>query len=308
MRPAWSVIWFTTLLGCAQGLVVALALAGLLPGGAAASVLRDGLLLAFALGAVALGCSFAHLGQPLRAWRAAAMWRTSWLSREVIAVPAFLALSLASALLLDRQGSWPGWLRALTLLAALLLWLCTGKVYAAIAFIREWATPLTPLNFALMGLASGHLLGAAWLALHHAPAAAWLQRLALLWSLLAWMARAGALARLRRLRRAGSTQGAIGAGSRAVRQVSRGFTAGSFNLEEFGLRASAVVLRRLRSLYMLGGFALPTLVLGAIAWSQPRAPWLLGLLIVQFLALLAERWDFFAQVDHPQNHYYAAAH
>jgi hypothetical protein len=32
------------------------------------------------------------------------------------------------------------------------------------------------------------------------------------------------------------------------------------------------------------------------------------LLIVQFLALLAERWDFFAQVDHPQNHYYAAAH
>ena len=308
MRPAWSVIWFTTLLGCAQGLVVALALAGLLPGGAAASVLRDGLLLAFALGAVALGCSFAHLGQPLRAWRAAAMWRTSWLSREVIAVPAFLALSLASALLLDRQGSWPGWLRALSLLAALLLWLCTGKVYAAIAFIREWATPLTPLNFALMGLASGHLLGAAWLALHHAPAAAWLQRLALLWSLLAWMARAGALARLRRLRRAGSTQGAIGAGSRAVRQVSRGFTAGSFNLEEFGLRASAVVLRRLRSLYMLGGFALPTLVLGAIAWSQPRAPWLLGLLIVQFLALLAERWDFFAQVDHPQNHYYAAAH
>ncbi len=307
MRPAWSVIWFTTLLGCAQGLVVALALAGLLPGGAAMPVLRDGLLLAFALGAVALGCSFAHLGQPLRAWRAAAMWRSSWLSREVIAVPAFLALSLASALLLDRQGSWPGWLRALSVLAALLLWLCTGKVYAAIAFIREWATPLTPLNFALMGLASGHLLGAAWLALHHAPAAAWLQRLALLWTLLAWMSRAGALARLRRLRRAGSTQGAIGAGSRPVRQVSRGFTAGSFNLEEFGLRASALLLRRLRSLYMLTGFALPTLVLGVVAWSQPRASWLLALLIVQFTALLGERWDFFAQVDHPQNHYYAAA-
>ncbi|WP_018913489.1 DmsC/YnfH family molybdoenzyme membrane anchor subunit [Thiomonas sp. FB-6] len=307
MRPAWSVIWFTTLLGCAQGLVVALVLAGVVPGGASVHALRDGLLLAFALGTVALGCSFAHLGQPRRAWRAAAMWRTSWLSREVLAVPAFLALTLASALLLDRNGAWPGWLRALTLLAALLLWLCTGKVYAAIAFIREWATPLTPLNFALMGLASGHLLGAAWLAWQQAPAAAWLQRLALLWSLLAWMSRAGALARLRRLRRAGSTQGAIGAGSRPVRQVSRGFTAGSSNLEEFGLHAGALLLRRLRSLYMLAGFALPTLVLGAIAWSRPQWPWLLPLLIVQFAALLGERWDFFAQVDHPQNHYYTAA-
>ncbi len=307
MRPAWSVIWFTTLLGCAQGLVVALALAGLLPGGAAVATLRDGLLMAFMLGAIALGCSFAHLGQPLRAWRAAAMWRSSWLSREVIAVPGFLALTLASALMLDRDGTWPVWLRALAVVAALLLWLCTGKVYAAIDFIREWATPLTPLNFALMGLASGHLLAAAWLAWRHAPAAAWMQRVALLWTLLAWMSRAGALARLRRLRRAGSPQGAIGAGARPVRQVSRGFTAGSFNLEEFGLHAGALLLRRLRSLYMLAGFALPTLVLAGIAWSQPRTPWLLGLLIVQFTALLGERWDFFAQVDHPQNHYYAAA-
>lgn len=308
MRPAWSVIWFTTLLGCAQGLVVALALSGLVPDGASVTALRDGLLLAFALGAVALGCSFAHLGQPLRGWRAAAMWRTSWLSREVIAVPTFLLLTLAGAFALERDAAWPVWLRALTLLAALGLWLCTGKVYAAIAFIREWATPLTPVNFALMGLASGHLLGAAWLALQHAPAAAWVQRLALLWSLLAWMARAGALARLRRLRRAGSTQGAIGAGTRAVRQVSRGFTAGSFNLQEFGLHASALLLRRLRSVYMVLGFALPTLALAGIAWSPPQAAWLGCLALLQFAALLGERWDFFAQVDHPQNHYYAAAH
>eukprot|EP01041_Mallomonas_annulata_P019565 gene19565-38970_t len=28
--------------------------------------------------------SFFHLGQKARAWRAAAMWRTSWMSREVI--------------------------------------------------------------------------------------------------------------------------------------------------------------------------------------------------------------------------------
>ncbi len=307
MRPAWSVIWFTTLLGCAQGLVVALALAGF---GAAlpAGLLRDALLLAFALGAVALACSFAHLGQPLRAWRGVAMWRTSWLSREVIAAPLFIALCLAGAVAVQRTGAWPAWLQGVSVLAALLLWLCTGKVYAAIDFIREWATPLTPLNFALMGLASGHLLAAALLAAQGAAAAALLGRLALLWTVLAWMSRALALARLRRLRRAGSTQSAIGAGARPVRQVSRGFTAGSFNLEEFGLRASALLLRRLRSLYMILGFALPAVVLAAVAWSSADATLLALLALLQFAALLGERWDFFAQVDHPQNHYYSAAH
>ena len=39
-----------------------------------------------------LVASFFHLGRPERAWRAAAMWRTSWLSREVIVLPAFMGL------------------------------------------------------------------------------------------------------------------------------------------------------------------------------------------------------------------------
>ncbi len=306
MRPAWSVIWFTTLLGCAQGMVVALALAGL-AGPLDPAALRDALFAAFALGAIALGCSFAHLGQPLRAWRAAAMWRTSWLSREVIAVSAFLALTAASALGVDRLGAWPAWLQGLSVLAALLLWLCTGKVYAAIGFIREWATPLTPLNFALMGLASGHLAAAALLAALHQPAAATLAHLALSWTVLAWLSRAAALARLKRLRRAGSIHGAVGAGARPVRQVSRGFTAGSFNLEEFGLRAQSALVRRLRSLYMIAAFALPSVALALLASSGPRLDWLGSLALLQFAALLGERWDFFAQVDHPQNHYYAAA-
>ena len=41
---------------------------------------------------VGLGASFVHLGRPERAWRAALMWRTSWLSREVIVLPAFIGV------------------------------------------------------------------------------------------------------------------------------------------------------------------------------------------------------------------------
>ena len=41
---------------------------------------------------IGLGASFLHLGRPERAWRAAAMWRSSWLSREVIVLPAFIGV------------------------------------------------------------------------------------------------------------------------------------------------------------------------------------------------------------------------
>jgi DMSO reductase anchor subunit len=104
---------------------------------------------------VALAASFLHLGRPERAWRAAAMWRTSWLSREVIALPAFLGVAALCWLALRELGAWPEVLAVALLLAALVLWVCTAMIYAGVRFIREWATPLTLLNFTLMGLASG---------------------------------------------------------------------------------------------------------------------------------------------------------
>ena len=81
MNPAFSVIVFTTIAGAAQGLVVALALAVL--GGLDLGVLFLGnaLVVAAAMLVVGLAASFLHLGRPERAWRAAMMWRTSWLSR-----------------------------------------------------------------------------------------------------------------------------------------------------------------------------------------------------------------------------------
>ena len=44
---------------------------------------------AFVLGMLGLGAATFHLGRPLQAWRAFIGWRTSWLSREVIAFGAF---------------------------------------------------------------------------------------------------------------------------------------------------------------------------------------------------------------------------
>ena len=82
MHPAWSVILLTTLIGVGQGLfaaLVAVQALDLVPAGAA--FYWAGAAVALAFLAVGLIASFFHLGHPERAWRAVAMWRTSWLSR-----------------------------------------------------------------------------------------------------------------------------------------------------------------------------------------------------------------------------------
>ena len=105
MRPDASVLLLTTLIGAGQGLFLALftvqayALFGLLPVQHGHTFYAHGSLVALVLLACGLAASFFHLGRPERAWRSAAQWRTSWLSREVIVLPAFMgALALYAAL------------------------------------------------------------------------------------------------------------------------------------------------------------------------------------------------------------------
>lgn len=310
MRPAWSVLFLTTLIGCAQGLAVALALTdlGLFGGQAAAlSAGHAGLPVVLALGVVALVASFLHLGRPERAWRAAAMWRTSWLSREVIVLPAFLAVAAVCWLWLQRAHAWPMWLALALMVFCGLLWVCTAMIYAGVRFIREWATPLTLLNFVLMGLASGFVLAAlifAALELPVAELASW----ALGWTLLAFLGRMAALLHTARLVPAGSVQSAIGVRSKHIVQTSRGFTAGSFNLHEFFHGQTEAVVRGVQGGFVLLAFLVPLALLGAGLGSSRPLPWLALAWLVQMAGLLAERWHFFAQVNHPQNRYYAAAH
>ena len=91
MNPAFSVVLFTTIAGAAQGLVVALALAALAGIPMTHAFTARGLVIAGVMLAIGLVASFGHLGRKERAWRAVLMWRTSWLSRECIVLPAFIA-------------------------------------------------------------------------------------------------------------------------------------------------------------------------------------------------------------------------
>jgi DMSO reductase anchor subunit len=176
MNPALSIIVFTTLAGAAQGLAVVIAISQLLGAGLDNAFLARSLWVAVALAIVSLVASFFHLGRPMRAWRAAMMWRTSWMSREVIVLPIFILLVALWAGMLTFSAR-PGDVTALLPLAVIavsaLLWYCTAMIYACIRFIQEWAHPLTIVNYTFIGLASGLVLagalGIAWG--HHAFAA-----------------------------------------------------------------------------------------------------------------------------------------
>ncbi|MEO8527274.1 MAG: DmsC/YnfH family molybdoenzyme membrane anchor subunit [Caldimonas sp.] len=307
MNPAFSVVIFTTIAGAAQGLVVALAVALLASTTLAPGFASALLVLAAAMLVVGLGASFLHLGRPERAWRAAMMWRTSWLSREVIVLPAFIGL-IALWWLALRWNLPAAWTQIALPLAALVgaavLWLCTAMIYACLRFIEEWAHPLTLVNFMLSGLASGFMLGAAVASIGGEEAfVRVVGPAALALTLIAWAARWSALRRNAAIRHKSTLQSATGIHAPQLLQKSMGMSAGSFNTREFFHHVSTIAIKRVRLALVLLGFALPSLLALVAILSGALWLWLLAV-AVQALGLVADRWFFFAQAKHPQNLYY----
>ena len=87
----------------------------------------------------------------------------------------------------------------------------------------------------------------------------------------------------------------------SITQRSMGFGGGSFNTREFFHGRSAGTLRSVKWWFLLLAFALPLLLLAA---APASLPWLAAACLIQYLGLVAERWFFFAQANHPQNLYY----
>ena len=309
MNPAWSIILFTTMAGSAQGLVVALAVACLAGADLGRAFVGGLLAAATVLLVAALVASFFHLGHRMRAWRAALMWRTSWMSREVIVLPAFIGLVGAWAVAALAGAPDVLVLRVLPVLAialSLLLWLCTAMIYACLRFIQEWAHPLTVVNYTLIGLSSGLVLaGAAGVLAGQREFVGALSGWTVAATLAAWLGRALALRRNAALKPRSTLQSATGIHNPQLVQRAMGMTGGSFNTREFFHRASLQAVRRTRVGFQLLAFAAP-LVLVCMAMLGAGTGWWLVALPVQSAGLLAERWFFFAQARHPQNIYYQA--
>jgi len=310
MNPAFSVILFTTLTGASQGLFLALcgaetaARAGAIPMPDGHRFFALGSAVVVVLASLGLLASFFHLGRPKRAWRSAAMWRTSWLSREVIVLPAFIASSGLYGL--AHYLGWRGTaiIGALGTVLCLALFVCTGMIYACIKFLQEWSTPLTVVNYFMLGIGSGFTLAAAFSALAAPDLAQAYAVTAALFTFIGLLTRSAALARNARLRPKSTLQTAIGVRHPRIVQKSQGFMGGSFNTREFFHGKSRFFLRQVKWGFLLFAFVVPLLLLLAAG----RLPMILlpFAFLVQFVGLLAERWFFFAEANHPQNLYYQA--
>jgi len=319
MQPAFSVIFLTTLLGAGQGLFLALYAVELLTrlGWLAPVEPRFfviGAVLVLLMLVLGLVASTFHLGRPERGWRAAARWRTSWLSREVIVLP--LVMTAVFAYGAAHATGWtpaagPAWTAPTVLIGAaaallvLALFVCTGMIYACVKFLQEWATPLTVLNYFLLGLASGTTLAAAYAALAAPALAAPFGQAALLLTVVALISRAASLLRNGRLRPVSTLQTAIGIKHPRIVQISQGFMGGSFNTREFFHGRSRQLLRSVKWVFLLLAFAVPAVLLAiGLLGALPAA--FAAAFVCQYVGLLAERWFFFAQANHPQNLYYPA--
>lgn len=321
MHPAFSVIFLTTLIGAGQGLFLALFTAqsyaafNLLPQPDSHAFYAQGSLIALVLLVLGLVASFFHLGHPERAWRSAAKWRTSWLSREVIVLPAFMGVVFLYGaahwfdfrpVLMTLPSGLPVDLTAILGVAgtvlAFALFICTAMIYACLKFLREWHSPLTVANYILLGGASGFTLAAAFAAATAPGLANFFAGWAAIITLLGLISRAASLYRNARLKPKSTLQTAIGIKHPQIAQKAQGFMGGSFNTREFFHGKTPQLVRSVKWIFLLAVFFIPLPLL--LAGMNGVAGILAFAFVIQYLGLLAERWYFFAQANHPQNLYY----
>jgi len=189
--------------------------------------------------------------------------------------------------------------------ACIALYVCTGMIYACLRFLQEWATPLTVLNFTLLGAASGFSIAAALARVDGLGASTGFALAALALTALGLLGRTAALLRNARLRHKSTLATAIGIKHPRIEQRAAGFLGGSFNTREFFHGRPQAFVRAVKWSFLGGAFAAPLLLLGA-GLGQGAAIWFVAAPLVQWGGLLLERWYFFAEANHPQNLYYGA--
>lgn len=319
MHPAFSVIFFTTLSGAGYGLLAAIALAVLQQRSAAGALL---FLLALALLMITVGLlsSLAHLGKPLRAWRAMSQWRSSWLSREgVVSLLTYVPALALGALLLpnliastEDAPALPGNAFGIAvcvaaIAGAVLTVVCTAMIYASLKPIPAWRHALVVPAYLLFAMLCGSTLLGAGLSGSSAIGDAG-NGLALVIAATAIATAATKLVYWRGIDRTvlTVTRGdAVGLPGREISVFERPHTEDNYLTREMGFVVARKHSRKLRAIALVLFGALPVLA-ALLAGAVPTS----AALAFQVAALSAlagafvERWLFFAEARHLVTLYY----
>ncbi|HAE09784.1 MAG TPA: hypothetical protein DCG26_06490, partial [Alphaproteobacteria bacterium] len=300
MRPAWSIIFFTSISGLGFGLAAWVVL-GFVDLAQPQHIFGVGGIVLLLIGAGLLSSTL-HLGHPERAWRALSQWRSSWLSREgVLAVLAMLTL-VGWGWHLFAVGTPPLWMNiAAAALMAVTVY-ATSMIYASLKTVARWHHPLTPICY-LMFAAAGGLLAILFLlaVLGQANGAAFemvvLLAMASAWGVkLVWWQLAGAEG-------SGSTlASATGLGSLGtVRSIMPPHTSENYLQHEMGFVVARKHAAQLRLIALGLGGGVPCLLVIIDAASVIG----LGIALAAHIAgVFVERWLFFAEAKHTVSLYY----
>lgn len=300
MRPAWSIILFTTLSGLGLGLAMCLGLGLVTPLPQPFGILPAGLL---CMGLISGGliASLFHLGHPERAWRALSQWRSSWLSREGVLASLILVLMfiyIADWWWTNERSDFLGII--VTVLAVATVW-ATAMIYGCLKTVARWYHPLTPFCYLSLAIAGGLLLSACIdqatkqtdtdLIPYVAIALGVATITKITWWLRAGIAGSGA-----------SPETATGLGDFGkVNLMMPPHTEENWLQHEMHFKVARRHIDKLAKLSILLGAVIPAGVLISMPYS---ALLLVCAVIAHYCGILVERWLFFAEAKHTVTLYY----
>jgi DMSO reductase anchor subunit len=304
MNPAYSVILFTTASGAGYGLLALLGFVGFNHG--PVSSFAFGLVaIVIALGLITLGLlsSTFHLGHPERAWRAFSQWRSSWLSREGVAsVVTYVPAALFGALWLEivQAPHLIGPLGLATAAMCVVTVFCTAKIYSTLKTIRAWNHPLTVPVYLAFAIASGGALLTAIATIFDR-----FQIFQIILTIAALLVLIGLKFFYWRgidsAERTHTMAAATGLGA-GVRQWEVPHTSENYIMKEMGFAVARKHALKLRNAVFLLLF-ITLLALGACLLT----PWFsLVAALTVLLAVVLERWLFFAEAQHVVSLFYGA--
>ena len=303
MRPALSLIVFTTLSGVGFGLAVVLGVSEAL-----FSTNETDFLMFFgvpimwlpikyvvALGFIGVGimASTFHLGHPERAWRALSQWRSSWLSREGVLAGITSVLILAHLALswYELEAS-----KALSLLVAVsgfITIISTAMIYASLKTVARWHHPMTVAVFIAYGLSGGLLLSVALDSVIGKESAGAVYALILV--VIGFLVDLGYVRFAGKVKSSSSAASATGLGS-DVRMLMPPHSEENWLQHEMGFevaRKHSGVLRILSYIFVVG-IPLVLIVFGFLFFA----------FVAHVLGVMVSRWLFFAEAKHTVMLYY----
>lgn len=307
MRPAFSLIIFTSLSGLGLGLAMVMGL-GLLTAPSVTWWIIQNMVAIGLIGGGVLSSTF-HLGHPERAWRAMTQWRTSWLSREGVLAALTVLVMLGWAVDGVLAGLPKAWLGFVVAGLALLTVWATAMIYASLKTVARWHHPLTPVLFVAYAVSGGLLLAVtlenlatgmvSTLMLPAFVAIIITSFIALIWTRLAGAQGSGS-----------SPETATGLGDLGpVRMLMPPHSEENWLQHEMGFKVARKHATPLRRISLILAIVAPA---GLMLLTPQMASAAAGLMIlstaVHILGVMVSRWLFFAEAKHTVSLYYGERH